>query len=1345
MRPLVLFLRCLLGLLLTWGVAVRAQQPASFEKSSLAWRTALHFDPGASAPLDSLIRLYRQEKRIAELLGLYLQHLNQYPQDQAATIVLARLYVALADDRAGPLLDQALAAAPQNALLLHTRAIWLLSQHDPQALKLLAAAVMAQKDPTRQEAWLRDLIKKAAEAEREDLAAEVFKNLSSGFKPAQRLAWSRRCLELGLHQAASLVLAEADWTGLQGDEAVEAWLVQALVALAQKKQAEAARCASSALALLTPAHWRYREVLALTWQAADEPAKKQLLQASATRWQQQKNHEEVAIAHADLLRVASQDKEALTVFQESLGLLPESRVLETRVIEMMTENRDAEGLIVFLKERLQLASERVDLQTQLVRALLELGRREEGLAALKKLLEPMDAEAQKQTLLQTARHLRTRNLLGESAGVLEMALASHPDRWELRKELAEIRVALNQPAQAQKLFDGPVPESLAADLRQEVALYLITQKWWSQARLLLESGINQDVGSFETRLLLALVLSTMGDHAASVEQLRLCRESCDTPVRYAAWLAQAWAQAVEQEATQSLLESEQQNLQPKMGEKWSRDSLANLVTLAQTAAQSDIQIQAEKHLRSLLSDASLPTATRGELQKLWLDVLQAIPDRAKSLEVELQSAIRQAEPTVAMEMRLRLLLLYHQSQRLDLVTPLWQQIDPAACDDAAMLQQAGLVARQQDQIPMAIRIAERLVQLQPEESNHWVSLTRLFQQTGDEASLRASLNELRSQSHRLRLSSRVQSLIRAHLVASGWRSLSALLSADRDSWHEARAILDEMNALEKPGSRQLWLAWVRGLLATRAGDEPSRSQALKALKVQDEWVTFPDGLRLSITEARRWLSDVSLIAIKPVPASSSESRPVSSASYARAPQWHWLFQPLGKAELQRWCLTPNGRQLLAQDSASRLYALDRDTGRLIWHERLNLTAQSAAPPSGGENVSYPAEWCVSDEHICTLNPSALICRQMNDGSILWQWPLASKLPGTEGCLAYAAGRVFWWKAASGQLDALEAATGKLIWRRIIPALSRAPQMTSGQSSWLTSGISLDAGRALVWGQGSALVRLDDGSLIAQASASDEGIVFPLDLQDVLQNPASPATLIFGLGSKNSRSVLPSGVFQPVNSHALPNYGYPGMYGSSTSTSPWLLWGGDGTRLLHGDGIWLLGSAIPCAQYSVLGIPSLRASESFPRQSFSAVLPVGTAGRSLIVAQETAVLKVSPSGSISPLSNTGLRDNRPRGHPLPAVAIDGSMIGIATQEELKMVEAFTGQVLWRAPWPDTEDRRLQQARETLDSWQSLRWSSRGLTLHDNNSRSLVIEWRALMADGDFIAPVGTRSLVSVRCR
>ena len=124
-------------------------------------------------------------------------------------------------------------------------------------------------------------------------------------------------------------------------------------------------------------------------------------------------------------------------------------------------------------------------------------------AALDELLAEKDAAERVTTLLQTARWLRLQNLFGEAARLLEVALTAEPQRWEVRKELAEIHLLMKRPEEMEKLFNLEMSDDVIAEVRMEVAQFLIARKMWSQARRMLEVWIQRKPGEFDARLLLA--------------------------------------------------------------------------------------------------------------------------------------------------------------------------------------------------------------------------------------------------------------------------------------------------------------------------------------------------------------------------------------------------------------------------------------------------------------------------------------------------------------------------------------------------------------------------------------------------------------------------------------------------------------------------------------------------------------------------------------------------------------------------------------------------------------------------------------------------------------------------
>ncbi len=1325
---------CRLSFLSVWLIMpLLAQTDSGFEKSSLAWRTALHFDPVAEAPLRSLIRLYGEGGKITDLIGLYTQHLSQFPQDEGAKVVLARLYVETRDERAETFLTQSIAAHPQNALLLRTRALWLESKFDPRALEALDAAI-ALDQTSRRIQWLGDLIKAAAAAGQEDLITRRFAALASekAFSPAQRLSWARRCLELGLNKSAAAALAGGDFSSLQGDEAVEARFVQARVALANGQRIEAATHAKAALDMLAADHWRRKEAMTLRWQTADDVEQKQMLTDSEKAWKVAPTSETAALSHGDLLVTSGQRDEALQTWRVALEAQPQSRLIEERVLDLLETLRQEDAMLAFLAERVQQQPERDDLKLRRARALLQLGRVDEGSRALEELLAKTDPAQRVMTLLQTARWLRSRNLFTEATLVLETALKGDAQRWDVRKELAEVYVLLKRKPDMQRLFETAMPAEVTTEVRMEVAQFLIAQQMWNEARRALETP----KAEFDATLLLAKVLALSGDEESAEKHLQECRDFCDTEARYAAWLAAAWERAAEMETTTAFIDAERARLWPKENETWDAARLGKLSVLAQQTLQSKVQADAEKLLRAALADVSLPAAGKRDMRRQLIAVLDDQQDRQKALETEIQLALK--EDDVA-DLRLRLTLMYLESQRPDLARQSLLQVQAEKCQEATLIQRAVSAAQQLGMNAEAAAFAERLVRLQPDERAHWIAWTSLLEKSEDETVLRAALREMRARAAAWKLSEPVQELLLRHLAASCWRSVSRVLADPDSPLDTAWLCLSELEQTERDPKRRLWAAWVRGTLALREGNETALAEAREALKTQEPWLDFPDGLSLSLPEARRLLE---------MPATAPLVKSLSGASYASPGKLSWVFTPKGKAQLQRWCLTPDGQRMIVQDSSGWLYNVDRASGRLLWQQR--ISGQVAAKPltrGGQEQVSYPLEWCVSDQHLCVLAESALSCLSLHDAALVWQVKTETVVTGAQGCLARVDGRVLWWRSALGRLDAMDEVTGKLLWTSRIPSLAEKPASNMNNPVWLTSGIRTDGDRVLVWGNGTAVARISDGALLWKVSAAASPISFPLELDETKATSVQTGQplIVGGSGWRRSPISYRGGVNRIILAHqmAMPSYGYPGMYGGMQS-SPWLLWGGDGERWLQGDGIWMLGQNIASARYSVLGLPTT-SSTTRNTTSLNSALPIGTVGRALIVVTESGAFKVLPEGEVKILSAAEYRDSRPSKHPLPAVALEGHIVGMATSDKLRVVDAISGAVLWETGWPEEAAQLVDEARESLNGWQNMRWSSRGLSFYDGQGRTLTVEWRALMAGGDFIVPVGTRTLMCLRCQ
>jgi thioredoxin-like negative regulator of GroEL len=1335
-----------------WGVVLAEEDPA-FEKASLGWRTALHFDPGGEAPLQSLVQLYERQGKINDLLSLYAQHVVQFPQDVGAKVVLARLYLHTRDVRADAFLDDAVNQHPGQALLLYARARRWMAKMEPRGLDELDRAVAVETDAARCAKWLGELLEAAASVRREDLVVTRFKALATDgvLVSGQRLQWARRALELGLTKVAETVMAEADLTQLSADEEVEARFVAGRVALALGRKEDAARQAAALLERLAPDHWRYREAVSLRWQtAADAQDREAILAQMKQRWREAPQSETAALGLGDVLATAERKEEALKVWREALERLPESKLLEERILELLEQLRRGDEAIEFLTGRVVQYPGREDLVLKKARTLLQMGRVEEGLKALAA-LAAQKPENQTPLYLQTARWLRARHLVGEAARVMETLVAAEPERWEARKELAELYVVLKRNADVEALFAVDPPESLPPEIRLEVAQFLMAQKLWEPARRLLGNWLEREKAEFDGRLLLAKLNFLLGDESTANGLLEQCRELADTDVRYAAWLAVAWEQAGERERTREFVSAERERLWPREGQLWDAPRLAKLSLLAQQTMQPDERADAEKLLRLALAVPDLPAAEREQLRLQLIQTLSDQKGREKDLESELKAALAEKGARKG-DLQLRLGVLYAEAKRHDLAKAALSEVDAGACEDASLMRRAISVAEQLALTGPVRALYERLVRLQPDERAHWVAWSSLMIEQRDEAGLRLALREIQSRAAAWSLSQRSQEQVRQHLAASYWRTVAALLAREEapgDWLRPALSALDELERLEVQVGRQLWAVWARGITAQRLGEKQMMEQAIEQIEKSGvEWVEFPDGLSLPVHQAGAVIRDGGIGAADDEPAHAATSAPPMAPLRP-----HWTYRAAGGADLLRWDLTADGAGVVVADTVGRAHLLDRSTGKLMWQQRLPK-AQGETPSvewmmrHGGESVQQPPEWVVGERVLAVLGQDGLWAYDLASGRMIWR--SAGAAPGGAGCLARAGKRILWWRPVEGRVEAYEEDTGKLAWSRDALPPWKPRANANGEPPWIGAGIHVDRGRALIWAEGGAVLRLNDGALLSKALAGAKAPAFPLELASEESTPSTslvsptvtpwlPTQNIYnrriGGGWRMSRGPV---IF--ANPLASPGFGYPGMFAGGQYPQV-ITWGIDDVRRLSGGGIWRISSGAVQA-YSVLGLPL--------RTNLAAAAPIGSVvgsfGDSLVGLMEGAAYRWHPArGGLNLWTKPAQQMTAGSGQTtaLPSAAIAGRLLLLATQERLRAQDVVNGTVVWDSPWPEEVKGELESGKETMSVWQSVRWSGRGVFFNDNQRRTLGVDWKALTAGQDWVVPVGTKTLVCLR--
>lgn len=1325
-------------------------QSPDFDKTSLALRTALHFDPAAEAPLKKLAELYVTAGKRAELSALYLSHLSQYPQDESARVVLARLYLETNDERAADFLRESIEKLPQSALLAWTNHLFLASRFEPRAIDELDRAIALEKSASRRAMWLADLVKLAAAQEKEPVVVQRFKALiaEQALPPDQRIHWARQCLTRSLPKAASVLIEGANFSPLQGDASVEATLVIAETESANGKRAEAATRLDELLGKLAADYWRRREVLLLRLQVTGDAADREaLITAAKKRVESSPANEVEIIALADLLAAAQQKAEAIEVLEKAAASLSESRTIEARLLDLLEATNEEARAITFIGERLKKNADREDLAIQRIRLLLATGRSKEGLADLVSLLKDKTPEQRATTHLDTARWLRARNLLSEAAVLLEMLIADQPQRWDARKELGELYAVLKRKEDLDQLFAVKIADDVAPEVRLEIVQFLMAQKQWQPARGALEKWITTRPSDLESRLLLARICATIGDVADATKLTTNSRALCDTDARYAAWLNAAFTLAEEGERASAFIEDERQQLWKEADGKWESASLSRLLALAELAGNAKLDTETESLVRKALAEPTLKDEQRRELNLRLLDVIERQAGREKEIETQLV-ALTKAPGANADDLQLRLALLYQSAKRLDLATATFEKVNIGGCQDAKLLARAASVVTENGETRKAADFLARVVQIQPEESGGWVQWTSALVNLGDEHTLRLALRQMLSLSAKWKLHADSVDLLRRHLAASCWREIGRLIcreSLDESSRARALVVIDEAERLEMTKERRLWAAWARTRLQSK-DDKSAVKSFVASLPTDSKWIPFPDGLMLSAEHA----SD-----LQEAKETTNQPATIETTTPVLAPfDLAWGYQASNGTRILRFVISPSGRDVIVADDRSQLSIVDRATGKLRWTTANMKSRPSAAvainPNMRSERVVEPVDFAADEERVFIAAGGRIDCRRLSDGDLIWSHDGADA-QSTE-LIETADDLLFRWRPDSGALDAIRASNGKLAWTRTIESLSKTETPQPGYNrTWVAAGLSVDGGKVLAYASGAAVFRANDGAMLWQATA-EEAPAFPLEMRgaddDVSQSKSAPVIKPWNAAPSLSRrptmpfmfnrwSATPGGlVLRTSYTHplALNLGGWSGMYGNMAG-SPFLNWGSEGIRVLRGDSIWSLGTDMTADRVSVSGLPVIE--EETSRQTMYGFL-LGFAGGRPVMVTDSAITRGSNTLWQHTMSN-----DAPANQSFPAATLNGRTLLVAIADGLMGRDAITGAVLFRTKLPPAAQSWAKGAWEQLKSFQSVRWSARGIMLYDGNNSSLVVDWRSAARDGDWIIPLGLDKLGCLR--
>ena len=807
--------------------------------------------------------------------------------------------------------------------------------------------------------------------------------------------------------------------------------------------------------------------------------------------------------------------------------------------------------------------------------------------------------------------------------VLEQLIAAQPQRWDARKELGELYSVLKRKDDLEKLFAVRLADDVAPEVRMEIVQFLIAQKQWEPARAALEQWIETRKTELEGRLLLAKICATTGDVARANSLITQSRALCDTDARYTSWLNAAFTQATENESEAQFVEEERQRIWPRDAESWDPARLSRLLALTDIAGNAKLDTETEKLVRNALATASLKDDQRRELELRLLDVIDRQSGREKEVESQLVALAKTPGANVD-DLNLRLALLYHSAQRLDLFATSIEKLNIPACQDAKLLARAATACTDTGKASKAAEMLQRVVQLQPDERSSWIQWTSVLVSLGDEHTLRLALRQMLSMSVKWKLHADSQDLLRRHLAASCWRETGRLICReplDPMSVQRALIILDEAERLELVPVRKLWVMW------TRAWLDQKDANALKNLKDAVQlhgagWIPFPDGLMLSAAHAAELLV---------ADASTHRSQDTDTTPPPLAPlDLAWGYQAAPGTRIQRFNISPDGDHVLVADDRSNLSVLDRRSGKLQWTTATMKSRPAAPPPLNpnmrSERVIQPLEFVADDKRVFLIINGQIECRDLANGDL--QWSHDSSVASTGDLLATGDSKLLRWQPASGTLDAFHVESGKLAWTRAIePLKKQTPPQPGYGPTGIAAGVSIDAGKVLAYANGAAIVRLTDGALLWQTNA-DESPAFPLELrgadEELTAPPATVSMMSWSAPSRQRRcpvlffSGYPSSFSTLVTrrSYAHPMTlnlgGYAGMYGGASGSS-FLNWGSEGVRVLRGNAVWSLSNGAQPNRVSVSGLPVI--SDSPAGNAVSGML-IGFAGGSPVMANET---------------------------------------------------------------------------------------------------------------------------------
>jgi thioredoxin-like negative regulator of GroEL/outer membrane protein assembly factor BamB len=1316
------------------------REEPTLAEQSLPLRTALHHEPTLDAPLQALVKIYRHQNRIEELISLYDQHLQQWPQDTSARTVHLRLLLTVSDPTALAASRAAVKEQPENAFFRYLLYRALNASGEEGAIDQLHQAIEKCDQPQLQREWIDTFLPLAIAEGRAEQVTQHLKTLYdlAGQDPMAKLDAARKMMLAERPELALATLEEASALPMPAEASVE-YAITTATALAELGQKQdAALRLDQLLDRVSTDYWRRPEIVRQRLGLVDTDAEREkMIQLATARVKESPGDTAAVISLADLLVGFERYRSALAHLREASEKMPQSRSLEQATLALMDRMRDEVSRCEFLQQRLERDPDRRGLRVTLARSLYLLGRDKEALEQIELALKGQGEAEQFEQLLDSARFLRESALVEPSAVLYARAVELRPARLDVKRELAEVYLSLDQRLKVHGLFAKADASEAAIENVLDLADFLIDKGFLSEASALIEPRLERLPTHLDLRLLVLRIHGETADGRAGNDLIQSTRELTDTTARYRRWLEASVDFHANFDTVETFLKTEGQRLS-EPPEQWRDEAVQRRLAYVEVA-KSSREIDSARALLTAVLNQSPPEAVDKRIRRELLALLDDQRDQGELQQMLVELAGQ--DDAFRDEANAQLVVMYTRQNRWDLAQPLLAEINPAKIRELSVLRELLKVCQQIGDQKRVLLLMEQMVELNPTSRSLWEDWLAALALRGDESRFRAAVRKLSMGIEKMPLDGDTRQRLRIHLLSSYWRSIGNLEQrAEPDAWNQALGLLASAQQVVHEPRELTWIVWMRASMLNRLGRTAARDEALFELdriarrgvepaaggadtaseedrNATDVDIVFPDGLQVSLAEARRVLTEPTARDVQP----DDRLGP----------------KPTSGEVTQRWSIQLSGvnivsvhrgvdDQVVITDDVGGLWGVDRSNGKLIWHEPELLTNFSSPGRGSFMRAANAVPIRASQDRLIATDGRDIVCVSLRERSVLWRTPLhitaaGSPAAGLSTDLVIDGSHVVAYDPGQEQLAWFSLETGKLadtlVLNKQIEEAASKPNYLSKASY---ASLSRNGDRLLVIGSTITIVQLSERR-VAWRFDPRSAAQFPIKLaapktEDVEATGTSPNVTpprtIFPRATQwnqaSSSAVLFSGQPQIHHAHSsisihsgsgsiahprtrLVDYHQvqaqshlaqqPGAYVLASPVMGWMQQASDaqgGSARLLNDRIMLManGSTVSWSYRNPLGAQHFGASGTL----------LGVSGKHAVFLQATHLQRFDTQAH-----STAQAQVHEAG-PMYDGCVDGPATYVAGRDGVVALNTVTGKRLWSYRWSDGEGEEISHATQ-----------------------------------------------------